>query len=66
MAKEINYPKQYGSVIGRVGALISFIDRFSKDEIKEKLEAIILSDKQFTRDIHEHIAYLNGGLNEVE
>ena len=25
MAKEINYPKQYGNVIGRVTALISFM-----------------------------------------
>ena len=66
MAKEISYPKQYGNVIGRVGALISFIDRCSKDEIKERLEAIILSDEQFTKDIHKRIAYLKGQLNEVE
>ena len=66
MAKDINYHKQYGNVIGRVTALISFMDRYSKDEIKEKLEAIILSDEQFTKDIHERIAYLKGQLNEVE
>ena len=66
MAKDINYPKQYGNVIGRVTALISFMDRYSKDEIKEKLEAIILSDEQFTKDIHERIAHLKGQLNEVE
>ena len=61
MAKDINYPKQYGNVIGCVGSLIFFIDRLSKDEIKEKLEAIILSDEQFTKDIHERIAYLKEG-----
>ena len=66
MAKDINYPKQYGNVIGRVTALISFMDRYSKDEIKERLEAIILSDEQFTKDIHERIEYLKGQLNEVE
>ena len=66
MAKDINYPKQYGIVIGRVTALISFMDRYSKNEIKEKLEAIILSDEQFTKEIHERIAHLKGQLNEVE
>ena len=66
MAKDINYPRQYGNVIGRVTALISFMDRYSKDEIKERLETIILSDEQFTKDIHERIAHLKGQLNEVE
>ena len=66
MVKEINYPKQYGNIIGRITALISFMNRYSSDEIKEKLEAIILSDEQFTKDIHERIAYLKGQLNEVK
>jgi len=66
MAKDINYPKQYGNVIGRVKSLISFMDRYSREEIKEKLEAIILSDEQFTKEINERIAYLKGQLNEVE
>ena len=66
MVKEINYPKQYGNIIGRITALISFMNRYSSDEIKEKLEAIILSDEQFTKDIHEQIAYLKGQLNEAK
>ena len=66
MVKEINYPKQYGNIIGRITALISFMNRYSSDEIKEKLEAIILSDEQFTKDIHERIAYLKGQLNEAK
>jgi hypothetical protein len=65
MVKEINYPKQYGDVIGRVTSLILFMNRYSNDEIKEKLEAIVLSDEQFTKDIHERIAYLKGQLNEA-
>ena len=66
MVKEINYPKQYGNIIGRITALISFMNRYSNDEIKEKLQAIVLSDEQFTKDIHERIAYLKGQLNEVK
>ena len=66
MAKDINYPKQYGNVIGRVTALISFMDRYSSNEIKERLEAIVLSDEQFTKDIHERISYLKGQLNEAK
>ena len=66
VVKEINYPKQYGRVIGHVTSLISFMNRYSNDEIKEKLEAIILSDEQFTKDINERIAYLKGQLNETE
>ena len=65
MVKEINYPKQYGNIIGRITALISFMDRYSSNEIKERLEAIVLSDEQFTKDIHERIAYLKGQLNEA-
>ena len=66
MVKEINYPKQYGNIIGRITALISFMDRYSSNEIKERLEAIVLSDEQFTKDIHERIAYLKGQLNEAK
>jgi len=66
MVKEINYPKQYGNIIGRITALISFMDRYSSNEIKERLEAIVLSDEQFTKDIHERIAHLKGQLNEVK
>ena len=66
MVKEINYPKQYGNIIGRITALISFMDRYSSNEIKERLQAIVLSDEQFTKDIHERIAYLKGQLNEVK
>ena len=66
MVKEINYPKQYGNIIGRITALISFMDRYSSNEIKERLEAIVLSDEQFTKDIHERIADLKGQLNEVK
>ena len=66
MVKEINYPKQYGNIIGRITALISFMDRYSSNEIKERLQAIVLSDEQFTKDIHERIAYLKGQLNEAK